>query len=186
MAKSQLLIWKLRTALILTAFIAALSSRAHATAHRHFKTSDGVHLHYLEAGKGSTIVFIPGWMMPAEIWQGQIGHFARSFHVVALDPRSQGRSDKVAQGHYPERLARDIKELVEHVHARHPVLVGWSLATRELLAYAEFFGTDSVGGLVFVDGYIDRIAPTKEWLQDFQSNRPKATAVFVRGMYHTK
>lgn len=37
-----------------------------------FITSDGVKLHYLESGTGPTILFVPGWTMPAEIWQPQI------------------------------------------------------------------------------------------------------------------
>lgn len=36
---------------------------------RHFRTSDGVELHYLEAGSGPTLVFVPGWTMPADIWE---------------------------------------------------------------------------------------------------------------------
>lgn len=52
-----------------------------------FTTSDGVKLHYLEAGKGLAIVFVPGWTMPAWIWEGQIHHFAEHYQVVVLDPR---------------------------------------------------------------------------------------------------
>jgi pimeloyl-ACP methyl ester carboxylesterase len=37
--------------------------------------------------------------------------------------------------------------------------------------------------LVFVDGYIDRDEPAKSWLLEFQSNRAKVTAEFVRSMY---
>jgi pimeloyl-ACP methyl ester carboxylesterase len=50
-----------------------------------FTTSDGVKLHYLESGAGSTILFVPGWTMPAEIWQPQIEYFSKSYHVVAVD-----------------------------------------------------------------------------------------------------
>jgi non-heme chloroperoxidase len=65
---------------------------------RYFVTSDGVRLHYLEAGppRGHTIVFVPGWTMPAWIWQAQISAFAQSYHVVAFDPRGQGDSDAPA------------------------------------------------------------------------------------------
>ena len=65
----------------------------------HFKTSDGVQLHYLEAGSGPTLVFVPGWTMPAEIWDPQIRHFAATHRVVALDPRGHGRSEKPAHGY---------------------------------------------------------------------------------------
>jgi pimeloyl-ACP methyl ester carboxylesterase len=57
-----------------------------------FATSDGVRLHYVEAGQSKAIVFVPGWSM---IWEKQVAHFAEHYHVVALDPRDQGESDKV-------------------------------------------------------------------------------------------
>ena len=44
---------------------------------RHFVTSDGVKLHYLEAGSGPPLVFVPGWTMPAWIWEPQPKMFAR-------------------------------------------------------------------------------------------------------------
>jgi len=63
-----------------------------------FKTSDGISIHYLEAGSGHPIVFIPGWTMPAWIWQKQIEEFSKKYHVIAVDPRSQGESDKPLYG----------------------------------------------------------------------------------------
>src|SRR5208283_1809691 len=75
------------------------------------KTSDGVRIHYLEAGSGRPIVFIPGWTMPAWIWQKQIDEFSKHYHVIAVDPRSQGESDQPSYGHMPETRSRDYKEL---------------------------------------------------------------------------
>src|SRR5690349_18315971 len=70
-------------------------------------TSDGVKLHYLEQGQGSTILFVPGLAMPADVWDAQIRYFAGSHRVVALDPRSQGDSAKPSFGHDPGRRGRD-------------------------------------------------------------------------------
>jgi pimeloyl-ACP methyl ester carboxylesterase len=53
--------------------------------------------------------------MPAEIWQPQIDYFAHNFHVVALDPRSLGKSAKPTEGNYSERRAQDIHELLTHL-----------------------------------------------------------------------
>lgn len=119
-----------------------------------FTTSDGVKIHYLEAGRGPAIVFVPGWTMPAEIWEPQIRHFSRSHRVAALDPRSQGLSEKPTEGHYPERRAEDIKELVDRLRLAPAVLVGWSMGVPEVLTYVDRFGTSSVRAAVLVDGYI--------------------------------
>jgi len=119
-----------------------------------FRTTDGVRLHYLEAGRGPGILFEPGWTMPAWIWDAQLRHFAEHYHVVALDPRSQGDSDKRSDGNYPERRAQDIKELVRNLKLSPVVLVGWSLGVNELLTYAEQFGGSQVRAYVLVDGFV--------------------------------
>src|SRR5579872_4625152 len=88
-----------------------------------FKTSDGVRLHYLEAGSGSVIVFVPGWTMPAEIWRPQIVGLSKNYRVIALDPRSQGDSEKTPEGNFPERRAQDIRDLIETLRLSPVVLV---------------------------------------------------------------
>jgi microsomal epoxide hydrolase len=154
-----------------------------------FKTSDGVSIHYLEAGSGRAIVFIPGWTMPAWIWQKQIDEFSKSYHVVAVDPRSQGESDQPTFGHLPETRARDYKELVDHLALKQPVLVGWSMACGELVKYAEEFGTENVAGIVLVDGYLSD-KPSMEmftgisgWMNQLQQDRQKQATGFVHSMY---
>ena len=95
----------------------ASQSGSHGVEDGWFKTSDGVRLHYLVGGSGTTIVFVPGWTMPAEIWQSQLRHFISQSRVVALAPRSQGRSDRPSEGHFVERRAMDIHELLVHLDA---------------------------------------------------------------------
>ena len=155
-----------------------------------FTTSDGIKLHYLESGAGPTILFVPGWTMPAEIWQPQIDYFSRNYHVVAIDPRSQGDSDKTPDGNYPGRRAQDYKELIDHLGGSPVVMVGWSLAVQESLTYVQMFGTYKLSGLVLVDLGIYTISTPEELngryeqFHTFQSSRRKYTETFVRGMYH--
>lgn len=154
-----------------------------------FKTSDGVRIHYVEGGSGRAIVFIPGWTMPAWIWQRQIDEFAKKYHVIAVDPRSQGESDRPTSGHLPETRARDYKELVDHLGLKRPVLVGWSMACGELVKYAEQFGTDNVAGIVLVDGFLtdkggpEMFAAISGWMNQLQQDRRKQADGFVRSMY---
>lgn len=156
-----------------------------------FTTSDGVQLHYLEAGSGPAIVFVPGWTMPAEIWSEQIQEFSKRYRVVALDPRSQGRSEKVTEGHYPERRARDVYELVQQLGLEPAVLVGWSLGVPELLTYVDQFGTESIESLVLVDGFIgadhDPAAPNplRGMLRAVHVDRKAHAAAFVRSMFRS-
>ena len=156
----------------------------------YFKTSDGVKLHYLESGSGPTIVFVPGWTMPAEIWQPQIEYFSRAYRVIALDPRSQGASDKPAEGNYPGRRAQDYKELIDYLGGSPVVLVGWSLGVHEALTYVQMFGTYKLNALVLVDMSIQTISTPEEresrfeMFHNVQADRSQFANTFVRGMYH--
>jgi non-heme chloroperoxidase len=154
-----------------------------------FTTSDGIRIHYLEAGSGRPIVFIPGWTMPAWIWQKQIDEFSKRYHVIAVDPRSQGESDKPPYGHLPETRSRDYKELVDELALKRPVLIGWSMACGELIKYVEQFGTGNIGGLVLVDGLLsekpnpDMFIGISGWMNLLQQDRQKQADGFVRTMY---
>ncbi len=178
-----------RLAVILLCILSVSSVWAQTAKSDFFKTSDGIRIHYLEAGSGRPIVLIPGWTMPAWIWQKQIDEFSKHYRVIAVDPRSQGESDKPTYGHLPETRARDYKELIDQLGLKHPVLVGWSMGCGELVKYAEQFGTDNLGGLVLVDGMVqDKLSPellayAMGWMNLLQQDRQKQVDGFVRSMY---
>ena len=69
------------------AMVASGPARAAAPARDgSFVTSDGVRLHYLEAGSGDrAIVFIPGWLMPAAVFERQLAALSGEFRILALD-----------------------------------------------------------------------------------------------------
>jgi non-heme chloroperoxidase len=139
-------------------FLLWASARAEAM-DRYLVTSDGVRLHYLEAGHGHTIVLVPGWTMPAWIWQPQIDHFAHAYHVVALDPRSQGDSQITWSGDEPFRRSQDIAELIARIAADPVLLVGWSLGVLDALAYVHTHGDAKIAGLVLVDNSVGENPP---------------------------
>ncbi len=180
---------KTRLILVLMCILVTSSAFAQTGKSDFFNTSDGIRIHYVEAGSGRAIVFIPGWTMPAWIWQKQIDELSKRYRVIAVDPRSQGESDKPASGHLPETRSRDYKELVDHLGLKQPVLVGWSMACGELVKYAEQFGTGNVGGIVLVDGYLsekqspEMFAALSGWMNQLQQDRQKQADGFVRSMY---
>jgi microsomal epoxide hydrolase len=128
---------------------------------RYFTSSDGVRLHYLEAGPstGHTLVFVPGWTMPAWIWMPQIEFFARAYHVVAFDPRGQGESGIPDEGYEPVRRGRDIAELVSQLDPVPVVVVGWSLGVLDTLAAIHVAGDRLLAGLVLVDNSVGEEPP---------------------------
>lgn len=152
---------------------------------RHFVTSDSVKLHYLDAGSGPPLVFVPGWTMPAWIWELQLRHFGSSHRVVALDPRGQGRSDKPAKGYHAIRRGRDICELLDHLGGEPAVVVGWSLGVQEVLVCAHEFGTARIRAIVLVDHPVvvdPEIvhAIVGERMESLQVNREAWTRSFIK------
>jgi microsomal epoxide hydrolase len=158
---------------------------------RYFVTSDGVRLHYLEAGPrtGHTIVFVPGWTMPAWIWSAQIQAFARRYHVVAFDPRGQGDSDAPSSGYEPGRRGQDIAELIANLEPVPVLLVGWSLGVLDTLAYVRAHGDLKVAGLVLIDNSVgEEPPPPPRGPHHAVPVLPHAIAMyrFVQGMFRHK
>lgn len=130
-----------------------------------FTTSDGVHLQYLEGGQGpQTIVFIPGWLMPADIFSQQLSYFAKNYHVVSLSPRSQGKSDIYLGDQLAQKRVQDIQELLQTLKTHDFILVGWSLGVMEALDYVNRYGKEGLKGLILIDNSIGEgsgVASTK-------------------------
>lgn len=158
-------------------------------------TTDQVRIHYLEVNRDReeaglpSLLFVPGWTMPAEIWEKQIRHFGKTHRVVSIDPRGQGRSSKPTEGYFPAARARDIKAVVDQLKIAPVVLVGWSMGVGEVVAYVDQFGTKDLAGIVLVDG-IAGIDPSPQMMSammgfagSFLKERDKFTEGFVRSMY---
>ena len=185
--------WIARAIVVLAGLIALACHPARA-ADRWFVTSDGVRLHYIEQGPAAqpgarTIVLVPGWTMPAWIFQAQITDFARQYHVVALDPRGQGESDIAPGGYQQDRRGADIGELIHHVSATPVLLVGWSLGVLDSLAYVHNTGDGAIAALVLVDNSVGEDPPPPPPKHPMHASRrlPRETMMrnFVRGMFHT-
>ena len=162
---------------------------------RWFTSSDGVRLHYLEAATAQpgqpTLVFIPGWTMPAWIWSAQIEHFAREHRVLAFDPRGQGRSSLPATGYDYGRRALDIAQLLKAAGAQDVVLVGWSLGVLECLQYmndsGRVAGAPTIRGLVLVDNSVGEGEPPQggasTFLPRLRKKRRETVQAFVKSMF---
>lgn len=148
--------------LMLLFFLGCLERRVGAASvrDRYFETSDGVRLHYCEAGQGpETLVFVPGWLMPAAVFEPQVRGLSDRFRVVVFDPRSQGQSEVGKGAHTPERRSRDLHELLQVTRPTRPILAGWSLGVMEVLDYLAKYKPEGVAGLVLIDNSIGEGRP---------------------------
>ncbi len=159
-----------------------------------FITSDGVRLRVLEtvprgpagalANTMPVVAFVPGWSMPANIWQPQLAALGAGRRVAALDPRGQGESEIPARGFDIERRAADVREFV----ARYDrvVLVGWSLGALEALQCVHRYGDARLEALVLVDSSVGEDsppAPATRFIEALQQDRRATIKAFVREMF---
>jgi microsomal epoxide hydrolase len=146
----------MKITLVLAAWLlSSFCAWAHPVKSQFFKTSDGLSLHYLEAGSGHrSLVFVPGWLMPAEIFEEQILALSADHRVLVLDPRGQGRSKAPPQRLQAAARARDIDELLQQAQVGEHVLIGWSLGVMEVLDHTVRHPNPQLRGLVLIDNSI--------------------------------
>ncbi len=154
-----------------------------------FTTDDGVRLNVLQAAPPQAdpslpvIVLVPGWCMPASIWQAQLQALGQRFRTLALDPRGQGDSEVPAAGYEAERRAMDLRELLEPLP--RTVLVVWSLAVLDALNLVDRFGDSQLAGLVLVDNSVGEPPAPKpsNFISDLRADRSATLDRFVRAMF---
>ncbi len=108
-----------------------------------FFDSAGVRIHYAQAGEhhpGPPIVLIHGYADSLEwAWQdtGVVQTLANEFHVIALDCRGHGRSDKPHEpGAYGVEMVEDVARLLDHLEIERAHIVGYSMGGRIALKFA--------------------------------------------------
>jgi non-heme chloroperoxidase len=188
--------------MILASFVLALSLSL-SGAEKAYKDASvqvgDIKTHYLEAGSGDRhLVFIPDLAMAAEVWKEQIPYFAaRNFHVIAIDPRSQGLTSKTDGGNSYRQQAADLHAFLEKLKLEHCTLVAWSAGVVTLLEYMASPETLKPDRLVFVGaapicpGDKDypggfTVAQAREMVLAMQEDRAKATEALVRGLFKSQ
>jgi pimeloyl-ACP methyl ester carboxylesterase len=114
-------------------------------------TTDGVRLHYVEAGEGPDLLLVAGWTLTADLWQAQITEFSRTHHVVAYDHRGHGISDSPGFGYRVSRLAADARDLILALGLTDITWVGHAMGCAVAWAYWDLYGGADLGRLVLID-----------------------------------
>jgi pimeloyl-ACP methyl ester carboxylesterase len=126
----------------------------------HLSAGDAV-IYALDCGprKDHGLLLVPGWGTDHTIWTPVLEALASRHRVIAIDPRSQGRSSMTAQGNTPEMRAQDIHAVIAQLQLQRVVLAGWSLGAQDVASYAHRHNDGRLSGVVLLDGPLSKGMP---------------------------
>lgn len=117
-------------------------------------TSDGVSLHYEEAGSGTPLVFVHEFAGDGRSWEPQMRFFSRRYRCIAYNARGYPPSDVPEHGYYSQDLAReDLRAVVEHADAGPAHIVGLSMGGFAALHFGLHHASHALSLVVAGCGY---------------------------------
>jgi len=80
------------------------------------RTVNGLKLHYVEGGKGTPVLLIPGWLQTWYGWRTIMPVLAMNGHrVIAVDPPGMGSSDRPWNGYDTGTVGTDLDGLMQQI-----------------------------------------------------------------------
>jgi pimeloyl-ACP methyl ester carboxylesterase len=122
-----------------------------ASGSKYVTTSDGVKLHYVEAGTGPILLTFHSWSGTAEQFKDQIQNLSHRYRCIALEMRGHGDSEKPNHGYKIQRLAKDVHDVIHALELNNVTLLGHSMGCSVIWSYWELFDSDSLSKIILVD-----------------------------------
>ncbi len=140
--------------------------------------AEGVDLHVeCRPGDGVALLLVHGLASNLRLWDGVAAGLAGwGHHVVAVDLRGHGRSDKPDQGYDLTTVTDDVAHLVEALGLERPVLVGQSWGGNVVLEAAWRFPGLTRGAACIDGGWIEIRRRFADWPSCKRAMTPPNTA----------
>lgn len=116
-----------------------------------FITEDNVKISYEIKGEGAPLLLIHGWGGDYSSFQLADKYIGQGVKIISYDQRGFGASGKPGRGYTVEQLARDLRQLIEHLELDGITLVGYSMGAYVLLEYLAQFGNKNIDRVCIVD-----------------------------------
>ena len=112
-----------------------------------------VKLFYTDWGTGNPVVLIHGWPLDHQMWEYQAVYLAKQgLRVITYDRRGFGKSSQPWSGYDYDRLADDLKAVLDGLDLQNVTLVGFSMGAGEVARYMSRHGGARVAKVAFVSG----------------------------------
>ena len=116
-----------------------------------FITDDRIRIFYKISGQGKPVVLIHGLTASHLFFQKQIPALEKNFQVIALDLRGHGASEASSDSLTLPRLAKDLKQLMEHLKTLKTSLIGWSMGAHVIFEYIKQYSCNDIEKIVIID-----------------------------------
>ena len=105
---------------------------------------------YSEAGKGTPIVLLHGYLENAGMWDYHAQHLTTQFHVITIDLLGHGQTECLGYIHTMEDMADAVHAVLQELKIKKAVFIGHSMGGYVALAYAELY-PNTMKGLVLLN-----------------------------------
>ena len=135
----------------------------------HYVTANGVRLYYESYGQGPPLLLLHGNGESISSFDNQIGTFAKSYRVIAVDSRDQGQSATTRGKLTYDLFADDMRALLDSLRIPATSIVGWSDGGNTGLSMAMRYPT-RVKSLITMGAnlYADTTAVDAKMLKDYR------------------
>ncbi len=110
----------------------------------------GIELAWEEAGRGTPVVLLHAFPLNRKVWVPQVAELSARYRVIAPDFRGHGESGVADEDSTMERLAEDVRGLLDHLKLERVALGGLSMGGYVALAFVRRW-PERVRALVLAD-----------------------------------
>jgi pimeloyl-ACP methyl ester carboxylesterase len=103
-------------------------------------------IRYRDAGKGTVVVLLHGFLERLEMWDYFTSKISKSNRVISVDLLGHGDTESIGYVHSMETMAEYVKAVLDKLKIRKYILVGHSMGGYVALSLSEQFA-DNVKGL---------------------------------------
>ena len=101
-----------------------------------------IHYRYIQnkdIQNAPVLVLIHGLKGTSQTFDGVLPSLSKNFSVLVYDQRGHGQTEELGLEYGPHSLARDLANLLDHLHMDRVHLLGHSFGAKTALAFAEIF-----------------------------------------------
>jgi pimeloyl-ACP methyl ester carboxylesterase len=150
------------------------------------QADDGQPVHLWRSGHGRPLVLLHEWTADHSAWRRFVPELIESFTVHAWDARGHGAtaSNSAPEAEPPtvERMARDLRQVIDHFSLEAPLLVGHSMGALTLWQYVALYGCRGLGSLCIID-QSPKLVTDANWHLGIYGDFPEArNRAFLTGL----